>query len=673
MWESYPFEAGEICCQKTTLSFVDSVWEIFGPLLQGIPTIIIPDETLKDPRQLVEILAAYRVTRIVLVPSLLRVLLDTYDDLQRRLPHLRIWVTSGEALSPTLLQRFQESIPQGILLNLYGSSEVSADSTWYDTSKDKSLPLVPIGRPIANTQVYILDAHLQPVPIGVSGELHIGGAGLARGYLNRPDLTSEKFIRNPFSNEPGERLYRTGDLARYRPDGNIEFLGRKDHQVKIRGFRIELGEIEATLSQHPGVRQNVIIAREDTPNEKRLVAYVVPNEGQSLTVGDLRIFLRSKLPDYMVPSLFVMLETLPLTPNGKVNRRALPVPDTAHPELEESFITPRDTLELQLVMVWEEVLDIQSVSVRDNFFDLGGHSLLSVRLLARIKEEFGTELPLATLFQAPTVEQLAGVLRQSQTGWQAPRSSLVAIQPGGSKPPFFCVPGNLGNVFVDLGGFAQHLGPDQPFYGLQDGVQNPARIEALAAHYIDEIRTVQPEGPYLLGGVCSGGVVAFEMAQQLQAQDQKIALLALVEPSPPSVPGLGAYFKLGTSILRRVVQRFDHHSRGFSQPTEQWGVYARLKVKLVANMWAVVNYAPQIYPGWIALFLGDESLEDSSTNPQLGWRDLAAGGAEIHAVPGNHATITRTYDAIPDASQVQALAEALKVCIDGVLTDEVAG
>jgi aspartate racemase len=512
---------------------------------------------------------------------------------------------------------------------------------------------------------------LQLVPIGVSGELHIGGVGLARGYLNRPELTAEKFIWNPFSNELGERLYKTGDLARYGPDGNIEFLGRKDHQVKIRGFRIELGEIEATLSQHPSVMQSVIIAREDTPNEKRLVAYVVPDEGQSLTASDLRTFLRAKLPKHMVPSLYVTLEALPLTPSGKVNRRALPAPDTARSELEKTFITPRDTLELQLVVIWEQVLGIQSISVRDNFFDLGGHSLLSVHLLARIRKEFGAELPLATLFQAPTVEQLADVLRESQIGWQAPRSSLVAIQPGGSKTPFFCVPGNLGNVFVDLGGFAQHLGPDQPFYGLQDGVQNPARIEALAAHYIDEMRTVQPEGPYLLGGVCSGGVVAFEMAQQLQTQDQKVALLALVEPSPPSVPSFRTYFKLGTSVLRRLVQRFDHLSHSFSKPTGQWGAYARLKAKLVANMWAVVNYAPQTYPGWIALFLGNESLANSSANPQLGWRDLAAGGCDVHAVPGNHATITRTYDAIPDESQVQVLAEALKVCIDAVMADEV--
>jgi thioesterase domain-containing protein len=251
---------------------------------------------------------------------------------------------------------------------------------------------------------------------------------------------------------------------------------------------------------------------------------------------------------------------------------------------------------------------------------------------------------------------------------------LVPIQPGGSKPPFFCIPGNLGNVFVDLGGFAQHLGPDQPFYGLQDGIQNPARIEALAAHYIDEIQEVQPEGPYFLGGVCSGGVVAFEMAQQLLAQGQKVALLALVEPSPPPSPGLGTYVRLGTSILRRVLQRASHHSRSLAQPTSaQWITYVHLKAKLFANMWAVASYTPQIYPGWVDLFLGSESLASPSTNPQLDWRDLAASGLDIHTVPGNHAAITRTYDAIPDEAQVRLLAEALKNRIDDVMADEECG
>jgi aspartate racemase len=647
----------------TTLSFDIAVLELFLPLSVGARTVVVSREVAVDGDQLAEKLASSGANVMQATPATWRILLEAGWGGSEQ---LRI-LCGGEALPRELADSLLER--GASLWNLYGPTETTIWSTVHKIRAGNG-PL-SVGRPIANTQVYILDDDLQPLPVGVPGQLYIGGDGLARGYHNRPELTREKFIPEPFKG-PGVRIYSTGDMARYLPDGNIELLGRIDHQVKIRGFRIELGEIEATLSQHPDVRQTVVIVREDTPSEKRLVAYVVPRPGRSPTVGDLRTFLGAKLPEYMVPSVFVMLEALPLTPNGKVNRRALPAPDTKRPELEKAFVTPRDTLELQLVKIWEEILGVQAIGVRDNFFELGGHSLLSVRLLARIKEELGAELPLATLFQAPTVEQLADVLRESQIGWQAPRSSLVAIQPGGSKPPFFCVPGNLGNVFVDLGGFAQHLGPDQPFYGLQDGIQNPIRIEALAAHYIDEMQAVQPEGPYFLGGVCSGGVVAFEMAQQLLVQGQKVALLALVEPSPPPAPSLRTYFRLGTSILRRVVQRFDHHSRSFAQPTSgQWRTYAHLKAKLVANMWAVASYPPQTYPGCIDLFLGNESLAISSTNSQLGWRDLAAGGLEIHAVPGNHATITRTYDAIPDESQVRLLAEALKVCIDGVMTQDV--
>jgi len=275
MWTTYPFESEEVCCQKTALSFVDSVWEIFGPLLRGIRTVIIPDMVVKDPQQLLQTLGAHAITRIVLVPSLLRVLLDTTADLQSHLPGLKYWVSSGEALSLELASRFLHSMPHSVLINLYGSSEVAADATCYDTRSYQSLTCIPIGRPIANTQIYLLDRYMQLVPIGVPGEFHVGGDGLARGYFNRPELTAVRFVPNPFTSEPGVLLYKTGDWARYLPDGNIEYLGRLDHQVKIRGFRIELGEIDAVLSRFTTVREAVVVAREDVPGDKRLVAYVV--------------------------------------------------------------------------------------------------------------------------------------------------------------------------------------------------------------------------------------------------------------------------------------------------------------------------------------------------------------------------------------------------------------
>jgi aspartate racemase len=388
---------------------------------------------------------------------------------------------------------------------MFGQTETCGIVATYPipAQQDERVKIVPLGRAIANTQIYLLDSHMQPVPIGVPGELHIGGLGLARGYLNRPELTDEKFIPDPFRQKEGARVYKTGDLARFLRDGSIEFIGRSDYQVKIRGFRIELGEIEAVLSQHPSVLQTVVIAREDGSGEKRLVAYVVSNEGPALSISDLRRFLREKLPEYMVPFAFVLLEALPLTPSGKVNRSVLPAPDLAKPDSEENFVAPRDELEQELVQIWEEVLRVQPIGIKDNFFDLGGHSLLAVHLFGQIETKFGKKLPLATLFQSGTVETLAKMLCPAQekaTGDQVllgalgedtstdAWSSLVAIQPNGSKPPlFFMHP--MGGEILCYRPIAMHLGQDQPVYGLQppglDGKEPLlTRVEDMAALYI---------------------------------------------------------------------------------------------------------------------------------------------------------------------------------------------
>ncbi|NMG06764.1 non-ribosomal peptide synthetase [Brasilonema sp. UFV-L1] len=416
MWQNYPFVQGEICCQKTSLNFVDSVWEIFGPLLQGVPTVIVPDEVVKNPQQFVATLAHNNVTRLVLVPSLLRVLLNTYTNLQFQLPQLKLWVSSGEALSIDLLQQFRQSLPDSTLLNLYGSSEVSADVTCCSLNPHAPLPeRVLIGHAIANTQIYILDANRQPVGVGVPGELHIGGDGLARGYLNRPELTAEKFIPNPFSEQPATRLYKTGDLARYLPNGEIEYLGRIDHQVKVRGFRIELGEIEAAISQHPTVRETVVVVSSDSGDSQRIVAYVVPQKEQTLTITQLREFLELKLPNYMIPAAFVMLEALPLTPNGKVDRKALPAPDTARPELKAVYQPPQTEVEKTIATIWQEVLQISDVGIHDNFFELGGHSLLLVQVHSKLQNIFQRNFPLVEMFQYPTINRLATYLGQESS------------------------------------------------------------------------------------------------------------------------------------------------------------------------------------------------------------------------------------------------------------------
>jgi amino acid adenylation domain-containing protein len=426
MWKQYPFAPYEVCCQKTALSFVDSVWEIFGPLLRGIPLLIVRDGVVKDPSQLVQHLAAHHVSRITLVPSLLRGILDVIAQSQETLPDLKFWVSSGEALLPDLARRFSELLPHALLINLYGSSEVAADVTWYEVSQiDSRASSVPIGQPIANTQIYILGQDLNPAPVGDSGEIYVGGANVARGYLNRPELTAEKFVPDPFGLEPGSRLYRTGDLARYWPDGMIEYLGRIDHQVKVRGYRIELEEIEAMLREQAGVRQAVVVAREDSPGEMRLVGYVAADQQYPPTVSQLRRGLASKLPDYMVPSMFVLLDRLPLTPNGKVDRRALPAPDPRRPELEQAYVAPQTPLEQFLARLWGEVLGLDRVGIHDNFFDLGGDSIKGAILINKLQHHLREPIFIVALFDTPTVAAFAAFLT---TSYGAAISRLLGLE-----------------------------------------------------------------------------------------------------------------------------------------------------------------------------------------------------------------------------------------------------
>jgi amino acid adenylation domain-containing protein len=430
MWERYPFESAEVCCQKTSLNFVDSLWELLGPLVQGIRTVIIADRIVRDPYLLIQTLAAHNVSRIVLVPSLLAILLETQRDLDVQLPHLKLCIASGEPLREDLVKSFADLMPNGKLLNLYGSSEISADVTCYDTSRGVAGPAVSIGRPIANTSVYLLGAGGQPVPIGVAGQLYVGGDGLARGYLNRPELTAEKFVPNPFSAKPGDLLYNTGDLAYYRPDGNIEFLGRMDRQVKIRGFRIELDEIESALGRHPAVRGAVVVVHDSVYGDPaseillkraegitktaRIVAYIVPNGEENCGTSEMRNFLKQKLPDYMVPSVFVIVEGFPLTPNGKVDRKALPAPDGGQHVPNEHYQAPQTPTQALLATIWAEVLNVKKVGIQDNFFDLGGHSLLATLVVARIRRSLATELPVRLIFEAPTIEAFAAMMIAKQ-------------------------------------------------------------------------------------------------------------------------------------------------------------------------------------------------------------------------------------------------------------------
>ncbi|MDZ7965826.1 MAG: amino acid adenylation domain-containing protein [Nostoc sp. DedSLP03] len=1107
LWKTYPFETEEICCQKSGISFVDSVWELFAPLLQGIPSVIIPDTIVKDTQLFIETLSDRKVTRLILVPSLLQVLVNSYGNLTKNLSKLKLWITSGEVLSLDLARAFQELMPTAKLINLYGSSEVSANVTCYDTSLLPEKPSsVPIGRPIDNTQVYVLDPYLQAVPVGVFGELYISGDGLARSYLNHSELTHKRFIDNPFV--PGSKIYKTGDLVRYLNDGNLEYLGRHDDQIKIRGFRVELREIEAVIAQYSDVRECVVIAIDDPQSEKRLIAYVVtetqnlviskenqpqtelyteqlsewekvwdetytqpsvpqdptfnivswnssytgnpipPKEMQDwvnytierileknptrvleigcgvglllfrlaplctkyvgtdfsqtaldylgkqllilkqareqvtlfqknandfegidadslntvilnsviqyfpsinyllhvlegsvnavepggfVFVGDVRNFLlleplhasvelykasdeltkvqlqqrvqkrltqekelvidpaffialkqhipkishvqiqpkrgrhsnnevtkyrydvtlhigatdnspvkiswmdwreqmltlssvrqlieqtqpeflgltgvpnaristdikmvewltsynnsqivgefrsaleesvkssevdpedfwdlsqdlgytveiswigsdrsgsynvlfkrdktavvkfpgenarvklwnvyannplqgkfarnlvprlRSKLqenlPEYMVPSAFVMLDAIPLTPSGKLDKRLLPADDVIRSHSTESFAAPQNHWELALVQIWENLLNISPIGVTDNFFELGGHSLLAARLMAQIHERFGQNLPLSTLFEGSTIKQLAKILSQQISSGS--RSPVVAIRSSGSRIPFFCVHPAGGSI-IAYPKMASKLDLEQPFYALE---QSPNQhetdivsVEETAAYYIEEIRVTQPEGPYLLGGWCYGGMIAFEMAQQLRRQDQNVCLLAVFDAVFPKtathiikddaqlvirIAGfLKNFFGIDVPLSYNELQQFP--------PDEQFKLLMR-KANIVndaelqqflriyklfkAHIQAMRDYVPQVYPGEITLFRATDEIthdfqnsEFTSDDPLLGWGKYSEQPIKLIEVPGNHFSMfTEPY--------VQELARQLRRCFDDI-------
>ncbi|WP_414542084.1 amino acid adenylation domain-containing protein [Nostoc sp. CCY0012] len=418
MQQAYQLTASEAVLQKTPFSFDVSVWEFFWPLIIGARLVIAKPEGHKDSKYLVDLIAEENITTVHFVPAMLQVFLEAPGV--EKLKSIKRIICSGEAL-PFALQKHFFNIFDAELHNLYGPTEAAIDVTFWKCQKASDKSIVPIGRPIANTQIYLLDSHLQPVPIGVAGELHIGGVGVARGYLNRLDLTNEKFISHPFSEEPQSRLYKTGDLARYLPDGNIEYLGRIDHQVKIRGFRIELGEIETVLSQHPSVREAVVLVQEN----QFLVAYTIFHQNATNSINELRNYLQRHLPEYMIPSAFVLLDSLPLTPNGKVDRKALPAPEQTRTELEQKFVAPRNPTEEMLAGIWVKILGIEQIGIHDNFFDLGGHSLLATQVISQVRKAFGLEIPLRYLFASPTIAKLAKNIEKTQPEF----NSVPSLEP----------------------------------------------------------------------------------------------------------------------------------------------------------------------------------------------------------------------------------------------------
>ncbi|MCE0521743.1 MAG: amino acid adenylation domain-containing protein [Methylacidiphilales bacterium] len=553
----------DVLLAVTTFSFDIAGLEIFLPLMAGARLVLLSRDDAADGFRVLHHLNAHKATFLQATPSTWRMLLDAEWPGS---PQLKM-LCGGEALPRELATQLLAK--GGEFWNMYGPTETTIWSSATQVARDDGP--IHIGRPIANTQLYILDPHLQPVPAGVPGELHIGGTGLARGYHNRSELTAEKFIPDPFSGVPGARLYKTGDLARFLPDGNVEYLGRLDHQIKIRGFRVELGEIEEVLNQHPGVQASVVMAREDAPGDKRLVAYVVNRNG-AVPSSELRECIRAKLPDYMMPSAFVTLKAFPLTPNGKVDRKALPKPDVEAGADKSTFVKPRTRTENALAEIWREVLSLKHVGIRDTFFELGGHSMLAVRLVSKINKSLGLGLPILVLFQNPTIEKLANVCDRNNQHNLEPKlrdtdesdEAMVTVQAKGSRPPLFFLHGDwVGGGFY-CGRLSQELGEDQPFYSLPpylSGKQSVPTMEERVAHHLGAIREQSPHGPYLLGGYCIGAMIAVEIARQLVKEGEKVTHLLLLDP-PLFIPWLRMFWpfidKTG-SILRWSLQKKIHY------------------------------------------------------------------------------------------------------------------
>jgi non-ribosomal peptide synthetase component F/thioesterase domain-containing protein/acyl carrier protein len=621
-------------------------------------------------------------------------------------PNLRLVVLGGEKVIRTDVELYQRHFSDNCLfINGLGPTEATVVlQNFINKQTIISGDRVPVGYPVEDTEVLLLNKAGKPSE--VSGEIAIKSKHVALGYWRNPEATAKAFVgtretissaaapdeaprgSSPTVREGSPRVYRTGDMGRRLPDGSIQFEGRKDFQIKIRGHRVELGEIESVLTQHPLVRESVVVAKENAAGDNRLVAYVVPHEPTSIN-GELREFLKQKLPEYMVPSSFVVLNSLPLTASGKLNRRALPAPVDSS---DKVLAAPETPLEKSLAAIWADVLEIKAFGTSDNFFDLGGHSLLAVRLFAQIEKKLRKRLPLATLFQAPTVKQLAAVI---QKDWTPEWSSLVPIQPAGSRAPFFCVHALGGNV-LEYRELARRLGDDQPFYGFQsaglDGKRAPhTRVEDMAAHYIKEMRELQPNGPYFIGGRSLGGMVAFEMAQQLRERGEQIGLLALLDTYPSGYAKLLRDQTTLRARFGRVMSRTKAHLANLSSLSlkdKLQYLLAKSKFaprKIKSHMWrgayssfeslgrqlpralqnikelnslAVREYVPQIYDGYVTLFWANTDIR-ASVDFVEGWRALAGGGIEVHEIPGTHLDIVKE-------PHVSELARKLKSCLERV-------
>jgi amino acid adenylation domain-containing protein len=664
MQDMYKLTGQDRVLQKTPFSFDVSVWEFFWPLMAGATLIVARPGGHRDPGYLVNLIAEQGITTLHFVPSMLGIFLDSSG--LERCHSLRRVFASGEALPYELQERFFEKL-DAELHNLYGPTEAAVDVTYWQCQRNGRLTIVPIGRPIANTQIYILDPNLEPVSIGETGELHIGGIGLARGYLNQPDLTAQKFIQDPYSTIPGARLYKTGDSARFLPDGNVEYLGRIDHQIKLRGFRIELGEIEAVLGKCLGVRQAAVILREDTPGDKRLVAYMIPATGAALDVDRIREEIREKLPEYMVPSRFVLVQAFPMTTSGKLDRKALPAP--VEEAVSATAVAPRNELESKIASSFASVLGLASVGVTDNFFALGGHSLTAARLLAQVKDITGREVPLSALLRAATVESLAKLVSERE-GAEDP--VVMEIQHGdNSRLPFFAIvpPAEEALGYAML---ARHMGPNQTVYKIQD--QSPVvrgrpyteqEMRAMGQEYAAAIVSVQSEGPYCLGGLCDGTHIAERVVLELEAQERQVGLFAIFDTFTLQYsqrPWLWRvyYYQQRLQEFQKLglAQQFRSYARAAANRIGKLTGKSQAKNDWPQTYWPK-DFVPQHFRAPVALFKRPKQPFYYIKDPKMGWAARSEGGVEIYEIPFDHDELLRE-------PHVRTLGEELAECIERV-------
>jgi len=690
--EAYAVAEGEGAPVHSPLVFDLTVTSLLTPLVAGRRVETVPEREGLDG--LAEALRRRRGWSLVkITPAHLEILASQLSPEEAR-DAARVFVVGGEALRGEGLEWWVRNSPGARFVNEYGPTETVVGCCVHEVTAATWKPgPVPIGRPIANTRLYVLDSARRPVPPGAAGELYIGGDGLARGYLGRPDLTAKIFVPNPLPEEPGERLYRTGDRVRHRDDGVLEYLGRADDQVKVRGYRIELGEVESALARHPGVRQAAVVVAPAPSGDPRLVAYFSSSGGEyAPRREELRAFLAESLPEYMIPGAFVELDDLPLTSNGKVDRRVLPPPPEDEAETASSGRPPSTETERRVAAIWEDALGRAPISADDDFFLLGGHSVIAARVFAKIESALGVRLPLALLVQAPTVARLAALI--DDRGWGSSWSSLVPLQPKGTKPPLFCVHPIGGNVvgYMDI---ARRLGEDQPLYGLQavglDGKRpRHKRIVDMADHYLSEIRQLQPAGPYHLAGSSFGGTIAFEMAHRLLAQGCEVAFLGMFDTWGPDYrrkPEMGKFRVSWERTRERIILHVGNliAARGLGAKAR----YIRVKAGRVAHevakllrrrpktavplpapaaipknladaeksvLRAKTVYKPRPYAGKITLFRASRQPAWFYPDPLLGWGRFAAGGIETHEVPGYHG-------ALAHEPRVAVLAEKVAECL----------